>query len=98
MDPILKPWLLYVIIGWHVVPGPGALGLGVLTENQRTVVIGFDHKTECFSVSKQVGEQVQQTQGAPFFLKANVCLPCQDIVEDKSRCPQGGTSKSGARR
>lgn len=73
----MKPWILYVILVWSTGPlDPGG---------QKTLVIEFEHLSECLSVADQVDHQIKKARSI-FGLKQISCLPCVSLY-GKEKCP-----------
>lgn len=74
--PPMKPYLLYIILAWQAGP--------LLPQEQKTILVQFDSRTECVSVGNQIIEQVKAAKSI-FFLKEITCRRCTDILT-KDRC------------
>jgi hypothetical protein len=78
MNTVLKAWYLYAIIAWS--PGP------LLPEDQKTLVFGFDHSSDCTGLALQIADQMKSAQ-VLFRFKTLQCVSCAELYEDASKCP-----------
>ncbi len=75
-----KAWILYVILAWRTVPTVGI-------EEQKTLLLEFTNLDECLSISQQVHTQVEAARSM-FWLKENLCVPCNELYRGKADCPR----------
>lgn len=81
---MLKPWILHTVLAWQVTL--------VTPEEQKTIILQFDSRSECMSITRQVEAQVKAAKSV-FYLKSISCVPCHELLEDKSRCPPPAKKK-----